>query len=170
MSKVLSLMQRANNFPCDWVIAGIHKNNDKEVKSRMFYMPEEWSTWFSWVKSQLWCATQSIVFPTELNCFFFSCMVEIVLYACSVLLVAVWTKYGNFYYCFLRFQGTLFVDPWRWWMIWVGIGSRQCCLDRVVPLVRKYVQHNGSCKQLWAAPDFSYMMGELIFVNGTLTQ
>lgn len=62
LSELLSLMQCANNFPCDWVIAGIHKNNDKEVKSRRFYMPEEWSTWVSWVKSQLWCVQPSQLF------------------------------------------------------------------------------------------------------------
>lgn len=99
----------------------------------------------------------------ELWGFFCSCMVEIVLYACSVLLVGVWTKYGNFYYCFLRFQGILFMNPWRLRMIWVGIGSRQCCLDHLVPLVRKYIQRNDSCKQLWAAPDFFIRDGRIDF-------
>lgn len=94
MSELLSLMQRANNFPCDWVITGIHKNNDKEVKSRRFYTPEEWSPWISWVKSQLWCAAPSIVVLTELNCFLFY-IVEFVLYVFSVLLVAVGMKYGD---------------------------------------------------------------------------
>lgn len=36
MSKILGLMQRANNFLCDWVIAGIHKDNDRRSNQGCF--------------------------------------------------------------------------------------------------------------------------------------
>lgn len=155
-------MQCANNFPCDWVITGIHKNNDKEVKSRRFYMPEEWSTWVSWVKSQLWCAALSIVVLTELNCFLFY-IVEVVLYVFSVLLAAVRMKYGNI--IFLLFENSRHIICEQMKMI------NDMCRHRIkTVLVRSF---GSFCKGTYPnvmvlvnssvpPPDFSYVTGELI--------
>lgn len=111
MSGLFSLVLHANSFLCDWVIAGICNKNDKEVKSRRFCVPEGWSTWVSWVKSQLWCATQSVVFLTKLDC----CrvlfhIVKVVLNVFSVFNCNLNEIWQFNYFCFLRFQGVLWTD------------------------------------------------------------